>query len=226
MAAFEKTIKYSFPLLLYWFEMDDSKNAYSQVMKVKPFDIEARRLICIMNHVDAVELGLFPLDRAELHVIGSKRRVVTVVDVTKTMVKPNQLGVFKDVKEKLLLKKGSRVKVTPVPKPPALSYIKKKLDGQELNSHEIGKIVEGIGENSLSEIEESAFVSAVYIHGYTLDETVAMAKALAGHGKQLRIGKRPVVDKHCIGGINGRSTLFLCRALAKYLSSWLRAAFQ
>ncbi len=194
--------------------MHDSKSAYSQIMRVKHFDIEAERMICIMNRVDAIELGLFPLDRAELKVIGGNKRVVTVVDVTQTMVKPNELGVFKDVKEELALKGKSRVRVTPVPQLDSLRYIKKKLDGQELTGSEIRQIVEDIGKNGLSEIEASAFVSGVYIHGYTLNETVAMAKALAENGKMLRITKRPVVDKHCVGGTNGRTTMIIVPIVA------------
>lgn len=194
--------------------MGRKESAYSQVMSVKPLDIEARRLICIMNHRDAVELGLFPLDRVELKVIGRNKRVVTVVDVTKTMVKPNQLGVFRDLKEKLSLGSRDKVRVKPVPKPASIHFIKKKLDGQELNEHEIREIVNDMGKNSLSEIESAAFVAAVYMNGYTLNETVAMTRALAENGKRLRISKRPVVDKHCIGGTNGRTTMIVVPIVA------------
>jgi AMP phosphorylase len=194
--------------------MHDKKSAYSQIMKAKLLDIEADQMICIMNQTDAMELGLFPLDRVELKVLGKKKSVVTVVDVTNSMVRPNQIGLFKDVKEKLCLEKGCRVKVTPVPRPEAVGFIKKKLQGQELSEKEIKAIVEGIGSNTLSSIESSAFVTAVYIHGYTLDETVAMTRALAENGKQLKISKKPVVDKHCIGGTNGRTTMIVVPIVA------------
>ncbi len=194
--------------------MSKKESAYSQIMKVKPFDIEAQRMICVMNHVDVVELGIFPLDRVEIKVVRSKKRIVTVVDVTKTMVKPNEIGVFKDVKKELSLKKGSKVKITPVPKPISLNYIKKKLNGEELQENEIREIVNDISKNALSEIETSAFVSAVFVHGYTLNETVAMTKALAENGKEIKISKKPVVDKHCIGGTNGRTTMIIIPIVA------------
>ena len=194
--------------------MTGSKSAYSQIMEVKPFDIEARRMISLLSLVDAIEFGIFPLDRVEIKVLGTKKRIVTVADVTKTMVKPNQVGVFKDVKEKLGLKKGTRVRVTPVPKPASLNYIKKKLKGEELSELEIKSIVNDIGRNALSEIESSAFVASVYMHGYTLGETVAMTKALKENGKSLKIAKRTVVDKHCIGGTNGRTTMIVVPIVA------------
>ncbi len=194
--------------------MKKSKSAYSQIMSVKSFDIEAQRMICIMNRIDAGELGLFPLDRVELKAVGSSRKIVTVVDVTDSMVKPNQLGVFKSVKEKLSLDGKSRIRVTPVPKLVSLVYIKKKLNGEELREKEIREIISDMGKNALSEIETSAFVSAVFVHGYTLDETVAMTKALAENGKEIKISKKPVVDKHCIGGTNGRTTMIVVPIVA------------
>jgi len=194
--------------------MKKSQSAYSQVMKVKPFDIEARRLICVINKKDARELGVFPLDRVELSLVGKKKRVITVVDVTESMVRPDQIGVFKTVKEELSLKRGDRIKVTPVPKPASLSYIKKKLNGEELTGKELREIVKDISTNHLSEIEISAFISGVYINGYTLDESVAMTKALAENGESLHISKKPVVDKHCIGGTNGRTTMIVVPIVA------------
>ena len=194
--------------------MEDKKSAYSQVMSVKFFDIEARRMICVLSHKDAVELGVFPLDRVEIKVIGRNKSIVTVVDVTKTMVKPNQLGIFKDLREKLSLDRGERVRVRPVPRPASIDFIKKKLDGQELGEAEIKEIVGDMGENALSEVESGVFVASVYMRGYTLGETVAMTKALAENGKQLRISKKPVVDKHCIGGTNGRTTMLVVPIVA------------
>jgi len=47
-----------------------------------------------------------------------------------------------------------------------------------LNEKEIKEILEDITSNHLSEIEASAFVSAVYINGLNLFETIAMTKAL------------------------------------------------
>ncbi len=194
--------------------MPDSRSEYSQVMAVLPFDIEARRMICILNHGDAVELGLFPLDRAEITNMRNGKKTVTVVDVTKTMVEENQLGIFHDVKERLAVKAGDKVNVKPVEKPQSVSFIKKKMEGEELNESEILSIVRDISANRLSEIETSAFVAAVYIHGYTLDETVAMTKALTADGKQLKLDKGPVLDKHCIGGMNGRSTMIVVPIVA------------
>jgi AMP phosphorylase len=41
-----------------------------------------------------------------------------------------------------------------------------------------------------------------------------MTKALIANGKQLEFKKTPVVDKHCIGGINGRTSMILVPIVA------------
>ncbi|MCX6798832.1 MAG: AMP phosphorylase [Candidatus Diapherotrites archaeon] len=194
--------------------MPNHHSEYSQVMRVKPFDIEAKKLVSILSHTDAVELGVFPLDRVELKNLRNGKKIVTVVDVTKTMVKQDELGIFKDVKEKLGVRSGDRIEVKPAAKPDSVGFIKKKLDGETLGEQELFAIVKGIQSNELSEIETSAFVSAVYMHGYTLDETVAMTRAMASGGKKLKLSRGPVLDKHCIGGINGRTTMIVVPIIA------------
>ncbi|MBN2067630.1 MAG: thymidine phosphorylase, partial [Candidatus Diapherotrites archaeon] len=187
---------------------------YSQVMKARAFDIEANRMVCLLNLIDAIELGVFPLDRVELTNLGNSRKIVTVIDITKTMLGENEVGIFKEVAEKLLLKEGKKVRVRPVEKPESLGFIKRKLEGETLSESEIKAIVRDIGDNKLSEVEVAAFVVGVYIHGYNLEETAAMTKALTEDGKQLKLEKGPVLDKHCIGGTNGRTTMVVVPIIA------------
>jgi len=180
---------------------------YSKKMKTKFIDIEAGKLISIIHEKDAKELGVFPLDRVELFNPRTKKKIITVVDTTDSMVKPKQIGLFKDLFKELGLKKQIEIIVTPVSPPESVKLIKKKMDGHTLDEKEIKKIVQDITKNYLSEIEASAFVSAIYIHGLHLHETIAMTKALVAEGKKIKLSKKPVVDKHSIGGINGRATM-------------------
>ncbi len=187
---------------------------YVKEMKAKPIDIEADKLVAIINTVDAKEFGLLPLDRIELSCPRTKRKVVCVVDTTTTMVREGTVGMFLDVQKRLKIKSGEKIRVHPVPPPESVHFIKKKLDGHPLNEDEIIAIVQDLHENKLSEIEAAGFVSAVYIHGFTLEETVAMTKALTGGGKRLQFKKKPILDKHCIGGTNGRATMIVVPIIA------------
>jgi len=183
-------------------------------MKAKLLDIEAGKLIAIMNEVDAKEFGLFPLDRVEIINHRTKKIVVTVVDTTDTMVGVDEIGIFEDVKKILKAKESDSLEVMAVGRPKSVAFIRKKIEGKKLKPDEIRAIVDDLSSNRLSEIEASAFMAAIYILGLDLDEIVAMTKALIEDGKQLSFEGEPVLDKHSIGGVNGRATMIVVPIIA------------
>jgi len=191
----------------------DSIN-YSQEFKVKIVDIAAGKLIAILNEKEAQDLGVSPLDRVEITNPRNKKSVNVVVDITDSIIDDKEIGIFKDVHELLGIKDGAKVIVNPSERPKSIVFIKKKMKGEKLSQEELTQIVEDIASNKLSEIETTAFISAVYMKGFDLDETVYMTKALIGNGKTLKIQNATVVDKHSIGGTNGRATMIIVPIIA------------
>ncbi len=194
--------------------MPKKYNQFVQVMRAKLFDIEADKFVSIITETDAKQLGVFPLDRIGIVNPKNRKCITTVVDVTKRMFRENEIGLFKDVSDFLNARNGDKLEVMAMPQPQSVQFIRKKMKGGTLTEQEIKSIVEDIAKNRLSEIEASAFLAAAYINGYTLDETVAMTKALVADGNRLKIKKLPVLDKHSIGGVNGRVTLILVPIIA------------
>jgi AMP phosphorylase len=94
-------------------------------------------------------------------------------------------------------------------RPESTEYIKKKLDNHALNAYEIRTIVKEIMQNRLSEIETSAWIAAAYINGFSDDEVIGLAEATVESGDQLNLGKHPILDKHCIGGVAGNRTTMI-----------------
>ncbi len=189
-------------------------NGYEQELTVKNLGIESGKLIVILNEVDAKELGLNPLDRVEIKNKKNEHICVAVVDTTDEMLKENEIGLFEGVEKALGVKTKDKVIVKAAEPIKSLEYIKKKMNGEKLNHDELSEIVKDLDENRLSEIEASAFISAVYIRGFDLNETTSMTKALIENGNKLKIGKNPVVDKHSIGGVNGRATMIITPIIA------------
>ncbi|MCR4336165.1 MAG: AMP phosphorylase [archaeon] len=187
---------------------------YSQNLKVKTIDILSGKLIVVLNEIDANELGVLPLERVELTNPKNKKSVNAVLDITDTMIGENEIGIFKDVHELLGTKDGNFVQVRPSGKPKSIEFIKKKMDGFKLNQEQLQQIVNDIASNKLSEIEATAFIAAVYMKGFDLEETVFMTKALIENGKTLEIPNATVVDKHSIGGTNGRTTMIIVPIIA------------
>ena len=63
--------------------------------------------------------------------------------------------------------------------------IRKKRDGQELSADEIAFIARGIHDGGLSEGQVAAFAMAVFFHGMTTAERVALTLGLTHSGATL-----------------------------------------
>jgi AMP phosphorylase len=194
--------------------MNEAKNGYKQKLKARTVDLKTGKLIAILNIIDAKELGVFPNDRIEIFSPDTNKIVKAVVDVTDSIIKENEIGIFKDLQKILEIKDEQYVEVKAAQKPKSTEFIKKKLDGKKLSFEEIKQIVNDIADNSLSEIEATAFVSGVYVHGFDIDEIVHMTKSLIDNGKTLKLSNSKIVDKHSIGGLNGRATMIIVPIIA------------
>ncbi len=194
--------------------MEVKPPSYCQRLKVKTVDIVAGKLIAILNEGMAKDLGIASFERAELMNPKNGKSIHVVIDYTDSLAEKFEIAVFRDVRKALDTKDGEILEVCAVGKPKSVEFIKKKMDGKKLSNSEILEIVRDIASNRLSEIETSAFVSGVYIRGMDIDETVAMTKALIGDGEKIDFGKKIVVDKHSVGGTNGRATMIIVPIIA------------
>lgn len=183
-------------------------------LKTKFFDFTSKNLIVILNDSDARRLKIQPNDRVELLPEKSKLSVIAVVDITKNQVKVGEVGLFDSVRTKLNLKKATIVCVKPIPLLESSVAIQHKIRGESLTEKQIQQIVNDTNDNKLSEIELSALMTSVFIHGMDEEETTFMTKALIANGKQLSFGNKPVLDKHCIGGTNGRASMIVVPIVA------------
>lgn len=188
---------------------------FAMKMKAKLFSLETGKLVAVINEEDAKELGVWPLDRVEI--TAGKNSAIAILDVTDKMVKKGEVGLFEDIAKKLRLKEkdeGKNVEVNPISIPESLAFIKRKLDGYNLTEPEIKQIIKDVTKNKLTDIELSSFMTGVYINGFDLNETVYMTKALIENGKRIKFSEEWILDKHSIGGINGRVTMVVIPIIA------------
>ncbi len=176
--------------------------------KAKPIDLSTAGIrVVVMNEADAQDMDVYAMDRVRIW--KEESSLTAVVDLTKTFVKPGELGLFYEAYTNLGVKAGEDIQVEPIEKPVSVSYIRKKLDGIKLTQEEIEKIIEDLMEDELTEFELSAFVTATYIRGLDEDETVYLTKAIVNSGEVLDLGKERVYDKHSIGGVPGNRTTMI-----------------
>jgi AMP phosphorylase len=181
-------------------------------LKVKILDIYANYPIAILNSKTAINLGAQNLDR--LAVKNKEFDSVFVMDTSKTYVNEDEIGLFKDSTNDSNLKEGDLVQVSLLNPPLATKYIMNKLKNKNLSKEEIEEIVKEINKNSLSEVELSAFVTAIYINGLNLEEIKDLCNSLVNIGDRLDFQEEIILDKHSIGGINGRVSMLLTPIIA------------
>jgi len=179
-------------------------------LTVKDMDIATGDVpVVILNEKDAAFLDLHHGDR--LTVQKNSRKTTAIIDIGESdkAVAQGQIGLFEEVLDALYAKQGDTVTIKYARKPLSLEYVRKKLDGKELTYKEIYDIIRDIGDNKLTDIELTSYVTANYITGMSDEEITNLTKAMTLTGTQLRIAKKPVVDLHCIGGVPGNRTTMI-----------------
>jgi len=93
-----------------------------------------------------------------------------------------------------------------------------KRDGHTLRADEIDKIVAGITDGTVSEVQSAAFAMAVFFRGMDMNERVALTRAMATSGTIIDWSETgldgPILDKHSTGGVGDKVSLILAPILA------------
>ena len=183
------------------------------LVRAKCFDIEAGKFIAVLNEQEAKHNGIMTGDRALLRV-GNRQRIV-LVDLSEEVVKPGEIGLFADTSGELKVRDGDEIEIKPVAKPASIEIIKRKMDGGALTAKDIDTVIKELMENRLSDVELASWIAGMYIRGMSIEETVALSQAIVKSGEVLNLGKGPIVDKHCAGGVAGnRTTMVMVPILA------------
>ena len=167
--------------------------------KVKRADVVTSEPQIALNPKDAVSLGLKMGDR--VRIIGKKEWVTLYTAVG--FIEEGTLSVPHILADRYSMKDGDEVEVEQSPKPESVRFIRKKMDGKKLAEPEIYAIIQDILDRKLSDIEISAWLTALYTVGMDIEEIASHAKAMVDTGDRLEFRGRPVFDFHSIGGVPG-----------------------
>jgi thymidine phosphorylase len=96
--------------------------------------------------------------------------------------------------------------------------IRRKRDGEGLSAAEIEGFIAGLTSGAVTEGQAAAFAMAVFFRGMSLDERVALTRAMMRSGSVLDWREArlpgPILDKHSTGGIGDNVSLMLAPMLA------------
>ncbi|MGH2803968.1 MAG: thymidine phosphorylase, partial [Thermoleophilaceae bacterium] len=96
--------------------------------------------------------------------------------------------------------------------------IRRKRDGAELRDEEIGFLVAGIADGSVSDAQVGALAMAVVLRGMTAEERIALTGHMTRSGEVLDWSDAglpgPALDKHSTGGVGDKVSLLLAPIVA------------
>ncbi|MEM1998486.1 MAG: AMP phosphorylase [Archaeoglobaceae archaeon] len=167
-------------------------------LKLRILPLRSEKLSAVLNPRDAEELGLMPGDRVK--VVVGKESFVAELDVSG-ILEEGEIGICSFTAETCKIEEECSAEVIPVSRPKAVEFIRKKLDGAKLTSHEMKTIISDISKNVLNDLEISAFILANEILGMSDDELQWMIEAIVDNGERIAFERGVVVDVHSIGGL-------------------------
>ncbi len=175
--------------------------------KARLLDLEAGgKYIVVMGDEDAKQLGVMSNDRVRLRTDGGE--VMAILNTAEEFHR-GVLGVYREVGSRLRLVDGSPVRVGAAARPESLGFIRSKIMGEKLMPKQVEAIVADVVERHLSDVELAAFVTALQIHGTSMEEVEALSRAMIRMGKSITFDRPPILDKHSIGGVPGDKTTLL-----------------
>ncbi|MGA1872338.1 MAG: AMP phosphorylase [Thermoplasmatota archaeon] len=175
--------------------------------RVTEIDLETGEYTVILNRQDAVGLGLRSLDRVK--VSSGENSIIAIVEITDSVVRPNDLGILKKGRGSLGVSEDDQVRLVPVTRPRSIEIIKKRLDRVELTKEEINILTEEITNHRLSDVELSAFVTSTYMNPLTGREIKDLTLAMVDNGETIDLDVEPIFDFHSVGGVPGNKVTLL-----------------
>ncbi|MHA1341610.1 MAG: AMP phosphorylase [Promethearchaeota archaeon] len=182
--------------------------------KYKKLGISAGNMATvIMLEDDAFKIGAKSGDRVILYPKNKQgqrlnKNITAVVEIAlrTEIIQHGEIGLFDETFKKLEIDKNkddiAAIEIQISEKPITYEYIKNKIRGKTLSTHQIQSIINDVTEGKLLPIEIAAFITAMQINGANDNEIVDLTLAMTHSGDVVKFDKE-VFDKHSTGGVPG-----------------------
>jgi len=169
-------------------------------------DTGRENLAVISAHSNAVRADVFRAF-SRVRILKDNYEILATLITTDdpTMVGPDELGLAEPAFRRFAQPVDSEAILIPAVPPESMDAVRRKISGQSLSEPDIEAIVQDLVAYRYADIEIAAFLvgAAGFI---TTEELLSLTNAMANAGTRLHWEQRPIVDKHCIGGIPGNRT--------------------
>jgi thymidine phosphorylase len=146
---------------------------------------------------------------------GERNLIATLNTVSESVLPNGGIGFSKSAWRYLGLTAGLEVNISHAPVVQSLSAMRKKIYGNALSETELASIIHDIAERHYSDIEIAAFLTGCAGGRLSLEEIIALTRAMVDSGSRIHWRQYPkVFDKHCVGGLPGNRTTPIVIAIA------------
>ncbi|MDP1651041.1 MAG: thymidine phosphorylase family protein [Rubrivivax sp.] len=149
--------------------------------------------------------------------------VLNVVD-DEHIVQTCDLGLSEEAFARLQVAEGQAASIEHAEPPPSIAALHRKIAGERLSRDDFFAVMQDVAAARYSKIELAAFVVATNQFELDRDEVVHLTEAMIAVGQRIdwqhEVGRGPVVDKHCIGGIPGNRTSMLVVPIVTAHGMW------
>jgi thymidine phosphorylase len=145
--------------------------------------------------------------QARIRVRGPRRSIIATLNVVAAqLLALDEIGLSEAGFELLDAAEGEPVEVSYPDPLESMSHVRRKVYGGKLGADALDQIVHDVAAGRYSDVEIASFVTACA--GLNLDrgEIVDLTRAMIAAGDTLRWDRRPVLDKHSVGGLPGNRT--------------------
>ena len=140
---------------------------------------------------------------------GGRCLIATLNVVSSDLLGEGEAGLSESAWNTLEAREGDVIHVSHPEPLESLSALRAKVYGQRLAPDAWRGIVADVAAGRYSNLHVAAFVTACAGDRLDLEETIALTSAMVESGVRLTWPTRPVVDKHCVGGLPGNRTTLL-----------------
>lgn len=145
--------------------------------------------------------------QARIRVRGPRRSIIATLNVVSSdLLALDEIGLSEAGFELLDAAEGEPVEVGYPDPLESMSHVRRKVYGGKLGADALDEIVRDVAAGRYSDVEIASFVTACA--GLNLDrgEIASLTRAMIAAGETLRWDRRPVLDKHSVGGLPGNRT--------------------
>jgi len=137
---------------------------------------------------------------------GDRSVLATLGVVSGELLQTDEAGLSEAAWSRLGARSGAPVSVGHAPPLDSLRHVRAKIHGLRLDPAALGAVIEDVAGGRYTDIHIASFLTACAGERLDRQEMIDLTTAMVAAGERLHWNRRPVMDKHGVGGLPGNRT--------------------